>query len=45
MQSLFWEQVKAVGDVPAPRSGHTFTKVGTRYLLFGGMGCQSTLPI
>lgn len=43
LQSLFWEQVKAIGDVPAPRSGHTFTKVGTRYLLFGGMGCQSTL--
>lgn len=43
VQSLFWEQVKAIGDVPAPRSGHSFTKVGTRYLLFGGMGCQSEL--
>lgn len=43
VQSLFWEQVKAIGDVPAPRSGHTFTKVGTRYLLFGGMGCSSAL--
>eukprot|EP00892_Ulva_mutabilis_P002200 jgi/Ulvmu1/11981/UM082_0060.1 len=39
--SLFWEQVKAIGDVPAPRSGHTFTKVGSRYLLFGGMGCHN----
>jgi hypothetical protein len=41
MQSVFWEQVKAVGDVPAARSGHSFTRVGSRYLLFGGMGCRS----
>lgn len=42
MQSLFWEKLKVTGDVPTPRSGHSFTKVGTRHLLFGGIGCTDS---
>jgi hypothetical protein len=39
MQSIFWDKVAYTGNAPSSRSGHSFTKVGSRYLLFGGAGC------
>ena len=44
-QSVSWERVAAVGDAPAPRSGHSFVKVGSRFLLFGGAGCADGAPV
>ncbi|KAK9817742.1 hypothetical protein WJX72_001478 [[Myrmecia] bisecta] len=38
--SISWEAANATGAVPAARSGHTFTTVGGRHLLFGGCGRQ-----
>ena len=37
-QSILWEEAAAVGQVPAPRSGHSFSTVGGRHFLFGGAG-------
>eukprot|EP00798_Chlamydomonas_sp_ICE-L_P023007 gene23007-30199_t len=38
-QSIYWEPVPVTGDVfPAPRSGHSFTTLGERFILFGGNG-------
>ena len=37
-QNLKWKQLKCNGDVPTPRSGHSFTHVGGfNYLLYGGI--------
>ncbi|MEW5298846.1 MAG: hypothetical protein WDW36_001923 [Sanguina aurantia] len=36
--SVFWETPKLGPEAPASRSGHTFTTVGERFLLFGGCG-------
>ena len=37
MKQLSMERVKAYGDVPSPRFGHTFTMVSAnKAVLFGG---------
>jgi len=41
LQSVFWEQVQTTGEVPEPRSGHSFTSIGGRFLLFGGAGTKN----
>jgi dynein heavy chain len=38
LQSIYWEVPPITGEVPCPRSGHTFTAVGEHFLLFGGCG-------
>jgi hypothetical protein len=37
-QSVTWEVPALKGNSPAPRSGHTFSVVGTKAYLFGGTG-------
>jgi hypothetical protein len=37
-QSVFWEVPNTTGDLPCPRSGHSFTTLGEHFLLFGGCG-------
>ncbi len=33
-----WKKLKCNGDVPTPRSGHSFTHVGSvNYVLYGGI--------
>lgn len=39
-QSILWEEAATTGQVPAPRSGHSFSTVGGRHFLFGGAGRQ-----
>ncbi|CAM9944324.1 unnamed protein product [Discosporangium mesarthrocarpum] len=34
---MAWEKPKCMGDVPAKRSGHSFTVVGSMGYLFGGV--------
>jgi hypothetical protein len=35
---LKWKKLKSNGDVPTPRSGHSFTHVGSvNYVLYGGI--------
>jgi hypothetical protein len=35
---LKWKKLKCNGDVPTPRSGHSFTHVGSvNYVLYGGI--------
>jgi hypothetical protein len=35
---LKWKKLKCNGDVPTPRSGHSFTHVGSvNYILYGGI--------
>jgi hypothetical protein len=35
---LKWKKLKSNGDVPTPRSGHSFTHVGSvNYILYGGI--------
>jgi len=37
MKKLAADKVKATGDIPSPRFGHTFTMVSsTKAVLFGG---------
>ena len=35
---MTWEPAPLKGTPPEPRSGHTFTVVGTKAYLFGGVG-------
>lgn len=37
-QSIYWEYPVIGGEAPCPRSGHTFTVVGERFIVFGGCG-------
>jgi hypothetical protein len=37
-QSIFWETPNVQGEAPCPRSGHSFTVLGERFILFGGCG-------
>ena len=37
-QSVTWEVAPLKGTPPEPRSGHTFTVIGTKAYLFGGVG-------
>nr|SYZ35238.1 PtDNAH9b [Paramecium tetraurelia] len=39
-QPLVWVQVKQSGQIPAPRSGHTFVTVGKTHILFGGLDSE-----
>lgn len=36
--SIYWEYPVIGGEAPSPRSGHTFTVVGERFIVFGGCG-------
>jgi hypothetical protein len=37
-EDLKWKKLKNNGDVPTPRSGHSFTHIGGfNYLLYGGI--------
>ncbi|KAK9867723.1 hypothetical protein WJX84_004647 [Apatococcus fuscideae] len=36
--SIAWEQPPVAGTAPEPRSGHSFTTVGGKHILFGGCG-------
>ena len=38
MQSVWWESPIVSGDKPEARSGHSFTSLGDRFILFGGSG-------
>lgn len=37
-QSVSWDEPPTVGPAPCARSGHSFTAVGGKFLLFGGNG-------
>lgn len=47
MDSLTWITVQVLGNVPVPRSGHSFASLGTKVYLFAGVGtntyCSSDL--
>ena len=50
LQSVLWEEPCTTGQGPCPRSGHTLTAVGGRFLLFGGNGrldgaARRSLPV
>lgn len=37
-QSIRWTQLEIVGDKPTGRAGHTVCTVGTKHVMFGGVG-------
>ncbi|CAG9313552.1 unnamed protein product [Blepharisma stoltei] len=39
-QKVFWKPFKQGGMAPQPRSGHSFTQVGSSYVLFGGVSTE-----
>lgn len=39
-QKVFWKQLKQGGTPPCPRSGHSFTQLGTSYVMFGGISAE-----
>lgn len=47
MDSLTWNTVQVLGNIPIPRSGHSFATAGTKLYLFAGAGtntyCSSDL--
>ncbi len=34
---IAWQQIKQTGNLPPPRSGHTFVTIGKTHYLFGGL--------
>jgi hypothetical protein len=40
-ESQTWFSPEVVGDIPSPRGGHSFTRVGSAFFIFGGANWET----